>query len=93
MLAEIFVVRAETLARASQETIPVSRSPFIPFDRSVQLKFKDSNTSNSCCEIVDGPACSIHLLKSPVMAAHHLRTGHLHPLKQHRGSNPPHGKR
>ena len=40
------------LARACQETIPVSRSPFIPFDRSVQLKFKDSNTSNSGCEIV-----------------------------------------
>ena len=52
MLAEIFIVRAETLARASQETIPVSRSPFIPFDRSVQLKFKDSNTSSSRCEIV-----------------------------------------
>jgi hypothetical protein len=52
MLAEIFIVHAETLARACQETIPVSRSPFVPFDRSVQLKFKDSNTSNSGCEIV-----------------------------------------
>ena len=45
MLAEIFMVHAETLARACQETIPVSRSPFVPFDRSVQLKFKDSNTN------------------------------------------------
>jgi hypothetical protein len=53
MLAEIFIVRAQSLARASQETIPVSISPFIPFDRSVQLKFKDSNTSSSRCEIVD----------------------------------------
>jgi hypothetical protein len=41
MLAEIFIVHAETLARARQETIPVSRSPFVPFDRSVQLKFKE----------------------------------------------------
>ena len=38
MLAEIFMVRAETVARASQETTPVSISPFIPFDRSVQFK-------------------------------------------------------
>jgi hypothetical protein len=52
MLAEIFMVRAETVARASQETMPVSSSPFIPFDRSVQLRFKDSNTSRSRCEIV-----------------------------------------
>jgi hypothetical protein len=56
MLAEIFIVRAETLARASQETIPVSRSPFIPFDRSAQLRFKGSNTSSSRCEIVDTSA-------------------------------------
>jgi hypothetical protein len=53
MLAEIFMVHVETLARACQETIPVSRSPFVPFDRSVQLKFKDSNTSNSRCEDAD----------------------------------------
>ena len=52
MLAEIFMVHAESLARASQETIPVSRSPFIPFDCSVQLKFRDGNTSNRRCEIV-----------------------------------------
>ena len=58
MLAEIFIVRAETLARASQETIPVSRSPFIPFDRSAQLRFKGSNTSSSRCEIVDTPRIS-----------------------------------
>jgi hypothetical protein len=53
MLAEIFIVRAETLARASQETIPVSGSLFVPFDLSVQSKFKDSNTSNSRCENAD----------------------------------------
>ena len=53
MLAEIFIVRAESLARASQETIPVSRSPFIPFDCSVQLKFRDGNTSDRRCKIVD----------------------------------------
>jgi hypothetical protein len=56
MLAEMFIARAETLARASQETIPVSRSPFIPFDRSAQLKFKDSNTSGSRRKIVDASA-------------------------------------
>jgi hypothetical protein len=53
MLAEIFIVRAETLARASGEKPPVSSSQFIPFDRSVQLKFKDSNTSSSRGEIAD----------------------------------------
>ena len=56
VLAEIFMVRAESLARASQETIPVSRSPFIPFDCSVQLKFRNGNTSNRRCEIVDTSA-------------------------------------
>ena len=56
MLAEIFMVRAETVARASQEATPVSGSPFTPFDRSVQLKFKDSVTSSSRCEIVDNSA-------------------------------------
>jgi hypothetical protein len=53
MLAEIFIVRAESLARASPETIPVSGSPFIPFDRSGQFRFKDSNRNNARCEIVD----------------------------------------
>jgi hypothetical protein len=38
MLAEIFMVRAETVARASQETTPVSISPFIPFDRSLAIR-------------------------------------------------------
>jgi hypothetical protein len=56
MLAEIFIVHAETLARASQEMIPVSRSPLIPFDRSVQFRFKDSNRNSARCEIVDTSA-------------------------------------
>jgi hypothetical protein len=56
MLAEIFMVRAETVARASQETTPVSISPFIPFDRSVQLKFKDGNMTSLRCEIAETSA-------------------------------------
>jgi hypothetical protein len=54
MLAEIFMVRAETVARASQETFPASSSPFIPFNRPVQLKFKD--TSGSRGKIADTSA-------------------------------------
>jgi hypothetical protein len=51
MLAEIFIVRAETLARASPETITASSSRVIPFDPSV--RFKDTYLSSSHCKIVD----------------------------------------
>lgn len=53
MLAEIYMVRAEALARTSQEAIPVSRSPFISFDRSIQFRFKDSSAKSPRFEIVD----------------------------------------
>jgi hypothetical protein len=45
MLAEIFMVCAESVARASQESLSVSGSRFIPFDRTVRLEFKDSKTN------------------------------------------------
>jgi hypothetical protein len=85
MLAEIFIVHAETLARARQETIPVSRSPFIPFDRSVQLKFKDSNASNSRSEIVDTYA------DQSLMSGANLNArcaGVLQPICDDRGADP-----
>jgi hypothetical protein len=41
MLAEIFMVNAETLARDTKEKLPVSRSPFIPLDGVLEFKFKD----------------------------------------------------
>jgi hypothetical protein len=42
MLAEIFMVRLEATVRASQETLPPSNSPFVPFIGSNQVRFKDS---------------------------------------------------
>jgi hypothetical protein len=41
MLAEIFMVNAETLARDTKEKLPVSSSPFIPLDGVLEFKFKD----------------------------------------------------
>jgi hypothetical protein len=41
MLAEIFMVHAESLASDRKEKLPVSSSPFIPLDGALQLKFKD----------------------------------------------------
>ena len=42
MLAEIFMVYAEALARDTQEKLPVSSSPFIPLDGVIQFKFNGS---------------------------------------------------
>jgi hypothetical protein len=42
MLAEIFMVHAESLARDAKEKLPVSSSPFIPLDGILQFKFKGS---------------------------------------------------
>jgi hypothetical protein len=42
MLAEIFMVHAESLARDAKEKLPVSSSPFIPLDGVLQFKFKGS---------------------------------------------------
>jgi len=42
MLAEIFMVYAESLARDAKEKLPVSSSPFIPLDGVIQFKFKGS---------------------------------------------------
>jgi hypothetical protein len=41
MLAEIFMVYAESLPRDAKEKLPVSSSPFIPMDGVFQFKFKD----------------------------------------------------
>ena len=41
MLAEIFIVRLEATARVSQEMLPPSNSPFVPFTASSQVRFKD----------------------------------------------------
>jgi len=42
MLAEIFMVYAESLARDAKEKLPVSSSPFIPLDGVIHFKFKGS---------------------------------------------------
>ena len=42
MLAEIFMVRLEAAARASQEKAGQSNSRFVPFADSSQFIFKDS---------------------------------------------------
>jgi hypothetical protein len=42
MLAEIFMVHAEALARNTKEKLPVSSSPFIPLDGALQFKLKGS---------------------------------------------------
>jgi len=47
MLAEIFMVRLEAVARASEAKAPASDSRFVPFTRSTQVTFKESR---------DGPA-------------------------------------
>ena len=41
MLAEIFMVRLEAVARVPQEATCVSSSPFVPFVRDGQFRFKD----------------------------------------------------
>jgi hypothetical protein len=45
MLAEIFMVHAESLSRNTKEKLPVSSSPFIPLDGVIQYKFKSSTRS------------------------------------------------
>ena len=42
MLAEIFMVRLEAAARASEEKAALSNLRFVPFADSSQLVFKDS---------------------------------------------------
>jgi hypothetical protein len=50
MLAEIFMVHAESLARDRKEKLPVSSSPFIPLDGALRapgllfLIFQKSHT-------------------------------------------------
>jgi hypothetical protein len=56
MLAEIYMARAESLARASKEMPPASSSPFVAFDGTVHFKFKGSSTNGLRREIVRASA-------------------------------------
>jgi hypothetical protein len=43
MLAEIFMVRLEAAARALQEPLPSSTSPFVPFSPEPKFTFKETS--------------------------------------------------
>jgi hypothetical protein len=64
MLAEIYMARAESLARASKEMPPASNSPFVAFDGTAQFKFKGSSANGLRREIVR--ACADRSLMSGV---------------------------